>query len=165
MTHLSPESGRRRRCECGYLDFYEPRGAFLASKSLQPYPRAQKKLRWSSIVQIWWVWNRVNIQLGDFRDSEPWNQSILSLGTEVFETMYFAEWWPRHHGMLAPAHRMMLGNLHFFWSKGTFKKTRWSPRTRMPTRMLTNIDNTYLSHFQQTHLWDTLTSHTVVTLL
>ena len=46
-----------------------------------------------------------------------------------------------------------------------FLKTRWSPRTRMPTRMLTNRDNTYLSHFQQTHLWDTLNSHTEVTLL
>ena len=44
-------------------------------------------------------------------------------------------------------------------------KTRWSPRTRMPTRMLTNRDNTYLSRFQQTHLWDTLSSHTEVTLL
>ena len=45
------------------------------------------------------------------------------------------------------------------------EKTRWSPRTRMPTHMLTNRDNTYLSHFQQTHLWDALNSHTEVTLL
>ena len=44
-------------------------------------------------------------------------------------------------------------------------KTRWSPRTRMPTRMLTNRDNTYLSHLQQIHLWDTLNSHTEATLL
>ena len=50
-----------------------------------------------------------------------------------------------------------------FWHHYT--KTRWSPRTRMPTRMLTNRDSTYLSHFQQTHLWDTLSSYTEVTLL
>ena len=46
-------------------------------------------------------------------------------------------------------------------------KRRWSPRTRMPTRMLSNRDNTYLSYFfPRTHLWDTLTWHdTEVTLL
>ena len=43
-------------------------------------------------------------------------------------------------------------------------KTRWSPRTRMPTRMLKNRNNTY-NIFQRTHLWDTLTWHTEVTLL
>ena len=43
-------------------------------------------------------------------------------------------------------------------------ETRWSTRTRMPTRMLTNKNNTYLSHFQQTHLWDTLAWHYCATL-
>ena len=51
------------------------------------------------------------------------------------------------------------------WTLMSKNKTRWNPRTRMPTRMLTNRDNTYLSHFQQTHLWDTLSSRTGVTLL
>ena len=46
------------------------------------------------------------------------------------------------------------------------KKTRWSPRTRMPTRMLRNKDLILICHnFQQTHLWNTLTWHTEVTLL
>ena len=46
--------------------------------------------------------------------------------------------------------------------------TRWSPRTRMPTRMLKNRNNTYLSHFPAnplvghpdvTHWGDTLVGH------
>ena len=42
------------------------------------------------------------------------------------------------------------------------RKTRWSPRTRMPR----NRDLTLTGHnFQQTHLWNTLTWHTQVTLL
>ena len=46
------------------------------------------------------------------------------------------------------------------------KKTRWSPRTRMPTRMLRNTDLILMCHnFQRTHLWNTLTWHTEVTLL
>ena len=47
-------------------------------------------------------------------------------------------------------------------------KTRWNPRTRMPTRMLKNRNNTYLSHFPAnplvghpdvTHWGDTLVGH------
>ena len=47
-------------------------------------------------------------------------------------------------------------------------KTRWSPRTRMPTRMLKNRNNTYLTHFPAnplvghpdvTHWGDTLVGH------
>ena len=59
----------------------------------------------------------------------------------------------------------------YCWSK---KKTRWSPRTRMPTRMLRNRDNTYLSHIPTsplvghpdlTHWGDTLVGHPCLTLL
>ena len=32
------------------------------------------------------------------------------------------------------------------------QKNKMKPTNPMPTRMLTNRDNTYLSHFQQTHL-------------
>ena len=40
-------------------------------------------------------------------------------------------------------------------------KTRWSPRTRMPTRMLRNRDWILICHnFQRTLLWNTLTWHT-----
>ena len=55
-----------------------------------------------------------------------------------------------------------------------FKQTRWSPRTRMPTRMLRNRDNTYLSHIPTsplvghpdlTHWGDTLVGHPCLTLL
>ena len=46
------------------------------------------------------------------------------------------------------------------------KKTRWSPRTRMPTRMLRNKGLILICHnFQRTHLWNTLIWHTEVTLL
>ena len=49
------------------------------------------------------------------------------------------------------------------WKKK--KKTRWNPRTRMPTRML-RTDKIFICHiFQRTHLWDTLSWHTEVTLL
>ena len=49
------------------------------------------------------------------------------------------------------------------WNK---LKTRWSPRTRMPTRMLRNKDLILICHnFQRTHLWNTLIWHTEVTLL
>ena len=53
-------------------------------------------------------------------------------------------------------------------------KTRWSPRTRMPTRMLRNKDNTYWSHIPAnplvghpdlTHWGDTLVGHPCLTLL
>ena len=69
------------------------------------------------------------------------------------------------------------------WEKKP-KKTRWNPRTRMPTRMLKNRKNTYLSHFPTNplvgHPWrdtlrwhscrtpfllDTLTWHSFKTLL
>ena len=50
-------------------------------------------------------------------------------------------------------------------TKGNHIKTRWSPRTQTPTCMLTNRDNTYLSHFQLTHLWDALSSHTEAALV
>ena len=48
------------------------------------------------------------------------------------------------------------------------QQTRWSPRTRMPTRMLKNRNNTYLSHFPAnplvghpdvTHWGDTFAGH------
>ena len=54
------------------------------------------------------------------------------------------------------------------------QKTRWSPRTRMPTRMLRNRDDTYFSHFpanplvrhpELTHWGDTLVGHLCLTLL
>ena len=46
------------------------------------------------------------------------------------------------------------------------KKTRWSPRTRMPTRMLRNKGLILICHnVQRTHLWNTLIWHTEVTLL
>ena len=46
------------------------------------------------------------------------------------------------------------------------KETRWSPRTRMPTRMLRNKGLILICHnFQRTHLWNTLIWHTEVTLL
>ena len=54
------------------------------------------------------------------------------------------------------------------------KKTRWNPRTRMPTRMLRNKDDTYFSHFpanplvrhpELTHWGDTLVRHPWLTLL
>ena len=54
------------------------------------------------------------------------------------------------------------------------EKTRWNPRTRMPTRMLRNRDNTYLSHIPTsplvghpdlTHWGDTLVGHPCLTLL
>ena len=46
------------------------------------------------------------------------------------------------------------------------QKTRWSPRTRMPTRMSRKRDLILTCHnFQRTHLWNTLTWHTEVTLL
>ena len=53
-------------------------------------------------------------------------------------------------------------------------KTRWSPRTRMPTRILRNRDNTYFSHFpanplvrhpELTRWGDTLVGHPCLTLL
>ena len=53
-------------------------------------------------------------------------------------------------------------------------KTRWNPRTRMPTRILRNRGNTYLSHFPTnplvghldlTHWGDTLVGHSCLTLL
>ena len=53
-------------------------------------------------------------------------------------------------------------------------KTRWSPRTRMPTRMLRNRDQTYFSHLPAnplvrhpalTHWGDTLVGHPCLTLL
>ena len=55
-----------------------------------------------------------------------------------------------------------------------WNKTRWSPRTRMPTRMLRNRDSTNLSHFPAnplvghpdlTHWGDTLVGHPCLTLL
>ena len=46
------------------------------------------------------------------------------------------------------------------------EKTRWNPRTRMPTRMLRNRETILISHiFERTHLWDTLSWHTEATLL
>ena len=59
-------------------------------------------------------------------------------------------------------------------SNRQIRKTRWSPRTRMPTRMLRNRDNTYLSHFPAnplvrhldlTHRGDTLVGHPCLTLM
>ena len=45
-------------------------------------------------------------------------------------------------------------------------RTRWSPRTRMPTRMLRNTDLRPTCHnFQRTHLWNTLTWHTEAKIL
>ena len=54
------------------------------------------------------------------------------------------------------------------------KKTRWSPGTGMPTRMLSNRDNTYVSDFPAkplvghpdlTHWRDTVIGHPCLTLL
>ena len=59
-------------------------------------------------------------------------------------------------------------------SKKMDQKTRWSPRTRMPTRMLRNRDNTHFSHFpanplvrhpELTRWGDTLVGHPCLTLL
>ena len=56
----------------------------------------------------------------------------------------------------------------------SYHETRWSPRTRMPTRMLRNRDNTYFSHFpanplvrhpELTQWGDTLVGHPCLTLL
>ena len=60
------------------------------------------------------------------------------------------------------------------WNTTDIMQTRWSPRTRMPTRMLSNRDDTYLSHFPAnplvghpdlTHWGDTLVGHPCLTLL
>ena len=52
------------------------------------------------------------------------------------------------------------------YNMSQYTKTRWSPRTRMPTRMLGNTNLRPTCHnFQRTHLWNTLTWHTEAKIL
>ena len=70
--------------------------------------------------------------------------------------------------MLKPSNRFKHISPEKRRTQKSHNKTRWSPRTRMPTRMLKNRKNTYLSHFPTnplvghpdvTHWGDTLVGH------
>ena len=107
--------------------------------------------------------------------SKPW-PDLITLLRSYFLTNYFVpQFWSRaqlhaDHGWFFQCYPLLVDdplNLKTSFSRW-FTKTRWNPRTRMPTRMLKNRKNTYLSHFPTnplvghpdvTHWGDTLVGH------
>ena len=91
--------------------------------------------------------------------SVRWSRQPCAEGSleETTSTVTERSHWGKQKTPMISGNRFWDGT-HF---SSFFGETRWSPRTRMPTRMLKNRNNTYLSHFPA----NPLVGHTDVTLL